>query len=71
MAITYEPLASVSLTGAAQEITFGSIPNTYTDLVVNLVATASGGNSDVIIYFNGSGPDLWTGYSRAYLYGKS
>jgi hypothetical protein len=63
MAITYEPLASITLTSAAQ-IVFSSIPQTYTDLVLvtNLKISSS---SDVDIILNN---DTGTNYSFTGLY---
>jgi hypothetical protein len=45
MPITYEPIASTTLTGASTSVVFSSIPQTYTDLVFvftgfNINATA-------------------------------
>jgi hypothetical protein len=41
MPVTYEPIATTTL-GSAGNITFSSIPSTYTDLRVVCVATGSG-----------------------------
>jgi len=64
MAITYEPIASIKLTSTAS-IVFGSIPQTYTDLVLvtNLKLNAS---TDVDIRLNN---DTGTNYSFTGLYG--
>lgn len=43
MPATYEPIATTTLGSAASTITFSSIPNTYTDLRVVLVATMTAG----------------------------
>jgi len=44
MAITYEPIATTTLSSAAASITFSSISSAYTDLrvVVNAIGTATG-----------------------------
>ena len=50
MPATYEPIATTTLGSAATTITFSSIPTTYTDLRLVLVATAVTNNSN--LYFN-------------------
>jgi hypothetical protein len=66
MAITYDPLATITLGSAATSINFTSIPNTYTDLrVVLTLKSASGVN--VHLRFNS---DSGSNYSRTYLYGR-
>jgi hypothetical protein len=66
MAVTYEPIATTTLSSAASSITFSSIPSTYTDLKVILVGNSS---VDVTaqIQFNS---DTATNYSRTRLYGN-
>lgn len=56
MPITYEPIATTTLSSAASLITFNSIPNTYTDLKLVLVAIANSSTiGGYIIYNNDSG----------------
>lgn len=64
---TYTPIASITLTGNAASLTFSSIPQNYTDLI--LVASGrrdTGGPADHLVRFNG---DSGTNYSRTYIYG--
>lgn len=69
MAITYEPLASTTLTSSASSITFGGIPNTYTDLRVVLTGrTNAGVGSATTIRFNS---DAATNYSWTYVSGNT
>ena len=54
MAITYEPLASITLSSSSLLVTFSSISNGYTDLrLVSSMNDASG--STVMYNFNGDG----------------
>jgi len=64
MPATYEPIATTTLGSATANITFSSIPSTYTDLKLIVVAQGSLGNQ-FAIQFNGSA----TGYSRTFIYG--
>lgn len=57
MAITYELIASNTLTTSAASVTFSSIPTTYTDLVVRISARsdrASVMNEEIRMRFNNS-----------------
>lgn len=45
MALTYDVIASTTLSSPASTITFSSIPNTYTDLRLILTGTASAGGT--------------------------
>ena len=55
MPTTYEPIATTTL-GSSANITFSSIPSTYTDLVIVITGTASAANNSNAILFNG---DTW------------
>lgn len=59
MAITYSTIATTTLSSAASSITFSSIPNTYTDLVL-IISTLGATGDYVSIRFNG---DTSTNYS--------
>jgi hypothetical protein len=64
MPTTYEPIATQTLGSAAANITFTSIPATYTDL--NLVITAGGGQ----VYYLRLNSDSGSNYSRTILWGE-
>ena len=59
-------IATTTLGSAAANITFSSIPNTYTDLRLVIVGTASA-NALVTIQFNN---DTGNNYSETYLFGS-
>jgi hypothetical protein len=66
MAITYEKIATTTLSSAATNITFSSIPATYTDLrIVWVFQSVTAGNYPYL-QFNG---DTATNYSYTTLYG--
>lgn len=54
MPLTYEPIATTTLSTAASSITFSSIPSTYTDLKMVLVASAAS-NANFAFQFNSDG----------------
>lgn len=54
MTVTYSQIATQTLGSAAATVTFSSIPGTYTDLVLIAQFTVTTGNSNIILYFNGS-----------------
>jgi hypothetical protein len=66
MPATYEPIATTTLGSAASTITFSSIPSTYTDLRLVLVATTTTETS-CYLQFNS---DTGTNYSRTELSGN-
>lgn len=62
---TYIPIASQTLSGATSTVTFSSLPQNYTDLVISCsLQTAVGG--DLSVQFNG---DSGSNYSYTFLYG--
>ena len=65
MAVTYEPIATTTLASAAANITFSSIPATYTDLVVVFNALCSGAGKTGQMLLN----NATTGYSATFLRG--
>jgi hypothetical protein len=69
MPATYEPIATTTLGSAASSITFSTIPGTYTDLRVILVATgdASAAGQAVLTRFNS---DTGSNYSVTRLSGS-
>lgn len=68
MAKTYTPIATTTLTSTQNGVTFSSIPQTYTDLVVVVTGrsdSTSGGTDGVELQFNG---DTGTNYSFTQIY---
>jgi len=61
---TYESISSVTLTSAVSSVTFGSIPQTYTDLV--LVYNGTSAITNLPIRFNS---DTSSNYSYTRIYG--
>jgi hypothetical protein len=61
----YEVISTQTLGSAVETVTFSSIPQTYTDLVVVINAFSSA-TSDLYLTFNG---DAGTNYSRTVLWG--
>ena len=66
MATTYEKIATTTL-GSAGQITFSSIPATYTDLRIVLVSKSDFSGANVQFRFNG---DTGNNYSFTYLRGN-
>lgn len=66
MAVTYEPIATTTLSSATSTITFSSIPSTYTDLKIVMTATSDSASLGQI-RFNS---DTATNYSSTYLSGN-
>lgn len=66
MPATYEPIATTTLGSAAASITFGSIPNTYTDLRIVFSGTSTVNDYTALMRFNS---DTGTNYSYTNLNG--
>jgi len=66
MAVTYEPIATTTLTTSTATVSFTSISGSYTDLVLVFNATSSAG-ADVWIRLNS---DSGSNYSYSALYGN-
>lgn len=64
MPTTYEPIATTTLGSSQSEITFSSIPQTYTDLVLIVAGTATSGGASFYCRVNG---DTTAKYCYAYL----
>lgn len=66
MAVTYEPIATTTLTTSTATVTFSSIPSTYTDLIlVCQVSTVTAGEQPLLTFNNNT-----SNYSYTYLYGQ-
>jgi hypothetical protein len=66
MAITYEPIATTTLSTATASVTFSSISGTYTDLVVIINGTATTAFGQIQMRINA---DTGSNYSTTYLWG--
>lgn len=67
MAITYDPIASTTLTGSASSITFSSIASSWTDLRLVIVTKSATTGPNTNLRFNS---DTGTNYSRVVLFGS-
>jgi hypothetical protein len=70
MSSTYEPIATTTLGSNQSSITFGSggtLPQTYTDLVIIGNLTGTAGSQVVFVRYNG---DSGSNYSKTYLLGN-
>lgn len=67
MALTYDPIATTTLGSANSTITFSSIPGTFTDLRLVIVANQTGSNDLPVIRFNG---DTGNNYSHTHIGGN-
>lgn len=67
MTATYESIETTTLGSAAANITFSSIPSTYTDLVVVYTLKAETASADIYMRFNS---DSGSNYSNTILWGN-
>lgn len=67
MPATYDPIATTTLGSSAATITFSSIPSSYTDLRLVIVATTITGNDGSKVRFNN---DSGTNYSEIWIIGN-
>lgn len=64
---TYTPIATTTLTGSSNTLTFSSIAGTYTDLIIAASASMPSTDDAFLVQFNS---DTGTNYSTTYLYGN-
>ena len=65
---TYEAIESITLTNNSSTVTFGSIPQTYTDLIlIHTITAVSGGTMGIDLEFNS---DSGTNYSATEILGN-
>lgn len=67
MPATYNPIATQTLSSNAADVTFSSIPGSYTDLVIITAVKYTSSEQALGLSFNG---DTGTNYSATYLYGN-
>lgn len=73
MPSTYEPIATITLGSSQNSVTFSSVPNTYTDLILvaTFVETTAATNTNGYITFNTDTYNSSTNYSYTRLDGNS
>lgn len=71
MASTYEAIATTTLSSASTTITFSSIPQTFTDLVLVLSITNTGSTVYRTMQFNSDTSTGSTNYSTTILYAEA
>jgi hypothetical protein len=66
---TYEPIATNTLGSATQTVTFSSIPQTYTDLILVISSNSNSGTDYPRIRVGTGGSVSSSGYSNTQIYG--
>lgn len=70
MPATYEPIATTTLSSVATNITFSSIPSTYTDLVISFTGNAAETYYQLGLQFNTDTSSGSTNYSSTFISGN-
>jgi len=65
---TYDLIASTTLAAATSEVVFGSLPQTYRDLIIVVMHTGSASVADFVAQFNS---DSGTNYTRVLMFANS
>lgn len=65
--VTYEPIATTTLSSTSASVTFSSIPSTYTDLIIVTNEIGNSGSNENGIQFNS---DTASNYSTTYIAGN-
>jgi hypothetical protein len=60
MAATFTPIASITLGTASNSVTFSSIPQTYTDLVLVVQVLSNSTNDDLYLRFDGDSSAVYS-----------
>ena len=68
MAITYEPIATTTLSSATASVTFSSISGSYTDLIIAAAIISDSTSGDTVIRFNS---DTGSNYSYTRMYAEA
>jgi hypothetical protein len=64
MAVTYEPIATTTLGSATSTISFTSITSSYTDLVLRVSGSVTGGDANINVTLNGASSNMGWGRLR-------
>ena len=70
MSSTYEPIATTTLGSAQSSVTFSSISQSYTDLIIVVSAKASTGQGNIMLQVGNSSVDTGSNYSNTLLSGN-
>ena len=62
---TYDLISSTTLASATSSVAFGSLPQTYRDLIVVIQAIRASGEANMAVSFNNN----TTNFNRVYMYG--